>query len=183
MSDTYNTRPGWVSDFNDGDIDHDHRFGVCRVETLEQARASAVGAHRHHWRTCPRRTWVISPCSAPEGRCPHTYSGVCAGHGRTVLTTVFCPVCTARTEPATCLRRVPDGFVANQRRYGAGGPPGWYVKHLYHSPMRSNARDTLLGAARDYNSGYRTGEDTHPALEDDWEPRLLPDHNAASRWW
>ena len=38
MSKTDRTRPGWVTEFFTGTLEHDHRHGQCRVETLADAR-------------------------------------------------------------------------------------------------------------------------------------------------
>ncbi|MBU2669293.1 hypothetical protein KOI35_37855 [Actinoplanes bogorensis] len=38
MSKTDRTRPGWVTEFFTGVLEHDHTSGECRVETLAEAR-------------------------------------------------------------------------------------------------------------------------------------------------
>jgi hypothetical protein len=40
MSKTDKTRPGWVREFYEGDVEHDHTGGECRVETLDDVRRS-----------------------------------------------------------------------------------------------------------------------------------------------
>lgn len=51
MSKTDKTRPGWVKAFFDAPIHHDHRKGVCREETFEDAQAWATRRPRYNWRT------------------------------------------------------------------------------------------------------------------------------------
>lgn len=185
MSDTFKTRPGWVSDFFDGTVEHNHAGGQCRVETLAEARAAARGALRGHTRgRCPRWVRTALPCPAAiraDRRCPLSWAedgGSCPGHDRLFFhAEIDCGVCDARP---TCTRRIDEHWEATQRRYGAG-VPRWFVRTMHHVPLRRSGRDTLHAARREYNAGYRPGDDAHPDLEDRWEPRLRP--GKAAYWW
>jgi hypothetical protein len=184
MSDTDKTRPGWVSDFFDGTLEHDHTGGFCRPETLDSARAEARGAYRHTNR-CRRISWVEVPCPTPGDRCATWLPWVqrCRGHLRRVVDdTVHCPSCAARADAPTCTRRIVEHWEDTQRRYG-GGVPAWFRRQVHHAPMRRAARDVLHGAAREYNAGYRPDDDTHLDLEDAWEPPTRHHRSAAQLWW
>lgn len=63
VSDTYHTRPGWIVEFTEGAVRHDHTRGTCRVETLDHARATAVNGRRHPASRCARWEWVTEPCA------------------------------------------------------------------------------------------------------------------------
>lgn len=163
MSRTYKTRPGWLVEWADGTVEHDHRHGPCRPESLAVARDAARGADRHHWQVCPRYRPVGDGEQARRGYDPELPCGVCDG-------------LAARP---TCRPRLQRGFAHTQRIYGAG-VPGWFVNHVYHAPMRRSARDTLHRAAGEWNAGYRPGDDN---VEDRWEPPVLYARSAAWLWW
>ena len=79
MSRTYKTRPGWLVEWADGTLEHDHRHGPCRPESLADARDAARGANRHHWQVCPRYRPVGDGEQARRGTtlsCPAGYATV-----------------------------------------------------------------------------------------------------------
>jgi hypothetical protein len=126
MTRTDKDRPGWVRDYFDGQIWHDHRAGRCQLATLDDLKT-----HMQRWQDDPA--------------------------------------------PYTCAAQLPRG-------YYFGTAPRAFANGLYAIPMRRMAREALHAALREYNAGYRAGDEAHPNLEDRWEPPLLPDNNADWMW-
>jgi hypothetical protein len=178
MSRTFNTRPGWVREFYDGVLDHDHTGGQCRVETLADARLAARRHLGSHFNRCGRVVWVPADCNyfcSPKCTTAHTRASYDPA--------LDCGGCdTAPEHVFTCEHKFNRGFVYEQKAYGARIGPE-FLRDIYHSPMRRTARDVLRRAAGEYNAGYRPGGIACDDLEDAWEPEILPDNNATRLRW
>ena len=72
-----------------------------------------------------------------------------------------------------------DNFHGGKRtiyyNYMCASPPAWFVKHIYHSPMRRDSRDVLRNAARDYN--------TYGDTDLDEDLTVLSESSAKWLWW
>ena len=68
MSKTDNTQPGWLREFRDGSVRHDHTDGGCAEQTLADVTSRAGRSRFHPRSSCRRYTSVVVPCpgSTPE---------------------------------------------------------------------------------------------------------------------
>ena len=63
MSRTDNTRPGWLVEYADGRLHHDHRSGTCVPATFSDIRRDAGGRSSWHSRyDCARWEYTIIDC-------------------------------------------------------------------------------------------------------------------------
>lgn len=66
MSRTLKDRPEWVQRFDPANgrrVKHDHRLGLCRVETLADARLASAGARGGDMPSCTLERWgYVSYC-------------------------------------------------------------------------------------------------------------------------
>ncbi len=197
MSRTDKDRPYRIREFFGGEVKHDHRNGECVIETFTDAKAGYLG--RYHYSRCNKRSRVPDDCPGAGwgwGQCriaTKAYSELdiyerlrysrdpsrfkCDTQHTKFVYDPDAP-CTG-CDDIEARRRVTCEYTmpADKRAYYryASPPPAWFVKHVYHSPMRRDARDVLRGAARDYNTYGET--DADEGLE------CLHQHSAKWLWW
>ncbi|BFU47655.1 hypothetical protein KRMM14A1004_58920 [Krasilnikovia sp. MM14-A1004] len=177
MSRTFKTRPVWVHDYADGVLHHDHRGGICREQTLDDARRAGRRHLASHWRRCRAHALDDALCRRPDR------GGSCSEHRVRVASDVTCRGCASATERPTCTRVAGRGWWDRQRRLRGDAVPAWFVTQIYHSPMRRSSRDVLRRAVGEYNAGFRADDDGCADLEDRWEPPVLPASGADWLWW
>lgn len=188
MSDTDKDKPAWLRDLDHGRIDHDHRDGECRIETLQVARAARYTQSRWvHALTCAKYEWDVWVCEKQtrEPGCWQTeqvrewVDGIyivvwwratrCRGHRlRTFYPERSCS-CDELPEAPTCTaERVYRTYGGRQTA------PRDYRRDLWFGPERARERDDLRGAAREYNA---YGE------VDDFDFPNPQARHQASWWW
>ena len=189
MSKTDKTAPGWLHEFRDGRLVHDHRAGPCRPETLHDARLDAGRSNHHPNGSCAKRASVPVACpGAPacaraarelarlvdEARAGGDWDEICRMNRASVRLAVRCdshvraeydadapcPGCDERRARPTCEHRFGMPYAHVARMYGAG-PPAAYRRYRERA-VRSDGREALRMAARDWNSHGDTDLDPGP---------------------
>lgn len=180
MSRTDKDRPWRVQQFDPSlgsYIEHDHRFGECRVETPDNLYRSSWRFGRHHYRNCSKILRGVSYCTKKN---PHTRDDIfnwCYNTltGRACWTYLYDPntreyiktQCQGRKEygrdesiPCVCddFPEYPTCDVRTSGPHGGywrwqSGVPKWYTDHHWNNPERVRERDELKKAAALYNAG------------------------------
>lgn len=177
MSRTDKDQPDWVRNHDNGVIDHDHRHGECRVETLEQLRERNVSRRTRRHRRCRKfvpHTWR---CGEDLGYyrhdCPSRRASFawderleryryfdgppppCPGHEGTRYDPDVPCSCDAVPEPPPCT----VAWTVRTRYYTTSTPPpGWERETLY-GPQRVAVRDVLGELAKEWNATGEVDED------------------------
>lgn len=185
MSDTDKDDPYWVQNYYIGAINHDHRAGQCRVETLADARQANTSRARYYSRhldDCTRRVTETTWCSRHDrdrfcylwvfdgydGDCRVYWWKTCEGHTRTFLD---------HTLPCTCppLPVRPTCTVAwrlHFRWFVSTNPPKEWMQAVVYGPARRAVRDTLRDEARAWNAGADVDEDRIASVGIEWRERM-----------
>ena len=187
MSRTDKTDPAWLQIFRAGRVDHDHRSGVCHVETLHDAVMNAGRSDHHRNSQCAKHTWIFTECpghiecywaeSALRRFCVEArlnndglmmrkgsrYNARklfrCSTHKTHVFSPdVYCAGCESAREFVTC--DVNCNWHRSKVFYDGGAPASFRAKR--ERAGRRAARGVLHEAVRDWNGNGETDVSPEP---------------------
>lgn len=179
MSRTDKDRPWWVVAREQGNIDHDHRAGECRLEgAYRELNGASLWRHRYLGDRCAKRVetrwfctrtdpvrrgggrygcWLLDAVYGDDGELVRLRQIACTGHTRVTFDADVPCSCDNLPPAPTCTYRWPDD---RRYRWGTGADDTARAVY-YHRPQRRQARDELRNLAREYNT-YGEVDDADP---------------------